>query len=171
MRFTSFISPIPSPKHHFIQSNTSFTFSCTFLKHKFCSNCHVISWPFSGWEGGTVLNWKDTELMWQGQQRGRKEHTINYRREVKCLICQLNVLLINTPTAVIRYALMISNLCRGPSNVLCKSLVSHCWTEDNPPGQCDMHLAALAVGLALSFVQRVHNRVVVNINIISVILP
>ena len=66
---------------------------------------------------------------------------------------------------------MIASLqSRSDTSYLCSIVAGDDW-QDNPPGQCDIHLAALAVGLALSFVQRVHNRVVVNINIISVILP
>ena len=47
------------------------------------------------------------------------------------------------------------------TSYLCSIVAGEDW-EDNPPGQCDMHLAALAMGLALSFVQRVENGVVVN---------
>ena len=73
-----------------------------------------------------------------------------------------------------RLGVMIAFFCnslqsRSSTSYLCSIVAGDDW-QDNPPGQCDMHLAALAVGLALSFVQRVHNRVVVNINIISVIL-
>ena len=50
---------------------------------------------------------------------------------------------------------------RSDTFYLCSIVARNDW-EDNPPGQCDMHLATLAVDLALSFVQRVQNRVVVN---------
>ena len=50
---------------------------------------------------------------------------------------------------------------RSDISYLCSIVAGDDW-EDNPPGQCDVHLAALAVGLALSFVQRIQNQVVVN---------